>query len=250
MTRAALFSAFVFAAALPVAHAQVERPAAEPVLAAPTATSPASPSARKRRGQPAEATPPVAPAPAKVEAAAYYPPPGSLQAPLTAADVCRSLRGGLSGPEVAQDVRERGLIGAFGDDEAADARAAGAAPEFIAALQAGRFTVSSAYARRSSEQAAKDRQAVGASAWRAEAAAQAQAADREGELRRQGQIAAENNRAIAAKERGDKQRWEDMKARADWESRQRAANNANDGYLSNGVWYSHRSGSRGHYYYY
>ena len=74
---------------------------------------------------------------------------------MTAADVCRSLRGGLSGAEVAQDVRERGLVGTFGEDEAAYTRAAGAAPDFISALQAGRFTVTAAYARRYAEQVNK-----------------------------------------------------------------------------------------------
>lgn len=147
-------------------------------------------------------------------------------------------------------MRERGLVGTFGDDEAADARAAGAAPDFIAALQAGRFNVSPAYARRYAEQAAKGRQAVDSNAWRAEASAHAQADERESERRRQWQIADQNGRAIATKEWEDKKRFEDMKAQADWESRQRQIHNANDGYWHEGRWYAHRSGSRGHYRYY
>lgn len=126
MTRSVVFAAFFAFSALP-APAQENRPAA----AAPLAV-----------------------APAKVEPAYYYPPAGSSQPPLSAREVCRSLRSGLSGLEVAQDVRERGFLGGFSQDEAADARAAGASPELVAALQAGRFTVSPGYTQRHSEAAA------------------------------------------------------------------------------------------------
>ena len=249
MNRVILLSAFVATACLPRVSAQEARPAtsvsASAGAPAPGATVTAPPAAGSRPGSNGAV---IAFTPAT--AAAYYPPAGSSQAPLSASDVCGALRGGLSGPEVAQDVHERGFVGALSDDEAADARAAGAAPDFIAALQAGRFTVSPAYARRHAEAAAKNHRAVEANAWRAEASAHAQTEEREIERRRQGQIAAENNRAIAAKERDDKQRFENMKAQADWEQRQRDAYNSNDGYYYNGVWYKHRAGSRGHYRYY
>lgn len=106
-------------------------------------------------------------------------------------------------------------------------------------MQAGRFTVSPAYARRYAEQAAKGRRATEANAWRAEAAARAQMGERENELRRQGQLADVNNRAIAAKEREDKQRFETMKAKAEWESRRRENYNASGGFWYGGRWYSY-----------
>ena len=242
MTRITLFAAVAGAALLSPAgvHAQDNRP-----VAAPTAVVTPVPVA-----QPQSAGTTVTSVQTPAPATAYYPPVGSLQPPLTAAEVCRSLRGGLSGAEVAQDVRERGFTGPLSDDEAADARAAGAAPEFIAALQAGRFTVSSTYARRYAEQAAKNQRAVEANAWRAEASTRSQVWERESELRRQGQIAAENNRAIAAKEREDKRRFENMKAQADWESRRRQEYNTDDGYYWHNHWYSGRYWSGGSWHYY
>lgn len=119
--------------------------------------------------------------------------------------------------------------------QAADARAAGASPEFIAALQAGRFTVSAAYARRYAEQAAKQQKAVEASAWRAQAATKAQADEREKESQRQNQLIEANNRAAAAKKFEDQHRFERMKDKADAEQRQRDMDNANNGYWYNGT---------------
>lgn len=261
MLRLALFSAlFTTLTALPV-MAQESRPAAT----AATRIPPASPSVQAAPSSPSY----------------YYPPAGSLQPPLSAREVCRNLRSGLSGTDIAQDVRERGFLGGFSQDEAADARAAGASPEWVAALQSGRFTVSPSYAQRQSEDVTgapmsattagdptpisgrrggrrrptqTQRDAVPSSqqveAERVLANARLQQAAEDAERQRQAGLAATNERAIAIKEREDRQRFENMKARVDWESRERAAYNANGGWYYNGYWYAHRSGSKGHYYYY
>lgn len=225
MSRVALFTSLTILVALSTAWTQEAQPTSTP--------RPELSSAATTRGASVQITPPAQVAPV----AAYYPPPDSLQGPLTADDVCRSLRGGLSGAEVAQDVRERGLVGVFGEDEAADARAAGASPEFIAALQAGRFTVSDAYARRYAKQVTKRQKGAEANAWRAEAATKAQADEREKETRRQSQLADTTNRAAAAKELEDQHRFERMKDKAGAEQHQRDVDNANSGYWSNGTWY-------------
>ena len=227
MCRVALFFLLVVSATLSIAEAQEAQPPSTPLPGLPSATA----ATRSPRVQPVSSISSAQAAPVT----AYYPPPDSLHGPLTADDVCRSLRGGLPGAEVAQDVRERGLVGAFGDDEAADARAAGAPPELVAALQSGRFAVSAAYARRYAEQATKRQRAVEVNAWRAQAATKAQADERENESQRQSQLAAANNQAAVAKEQEGQQRFERMKDKADWEQRQREAYNANSGYWSYGV---------------
>lgn len=207
----------------------------------------------------------TAPAPAP---AYYYPPPGnSLQGPMTAAEVCRALRAGLSGPEVVQDVRERGFLGSMNADEAADARAAGAGPELVAALQAGRFTVSPGYTQRRAEAAAgtparttaaptttngsgrrRGRSTASSRAPDPGLTPQQQEAERvaanfrarqeaeEADHRRLADLAARNERAIAIKEAADQRRFEKMKDRADWESSRRERHNTN-GYLYGGRWY-------------
>ncbi len=243
MIRVVCFSIVLVLAQSPSGHAGGRRKASVTPTTAPEAAANGSSAALPIPPNPAAA--------AKVEPATpYYPPPGSLQPPLTAVEVCRALRSGLSGAEVAQDLRERGFTGGFSNDEAADARAAGVSAELVAALQAGRFTVSSAYAHRYFEQAAKSQQTREANAWKAEAYMQQQQSAREAERRYQAAIAAENGRAVAAKERNDRQRFENMKAQADWESRQRQNYNANSGWWYNGRYYPHRYWSGGQWVYY
>ncbi len=138
-------------------------------------------------------------------------------------------------------MRERGFTGAFSNDEAADARAAGASAELVAALGAGRFTVSADYAQRYAAQAAQSQQAKATHAWRAQAYRQLQG----DEQRFQATIVADNVRAIIARERENYQRSENMKAQADWAAQQRGSSTLNNGDWYHGRWYASRFWSSG-----
>lgn len=61
----------------------------------------------------------------------------------------------------------------------------------------------------------------------------------EAERQRQAALAAKNEHAIAIKEHADQQRFENVKAKADWEQKQRESYNVNSGYLWHGRWYSY-----------